>query len=192
MWDDQVMANFLAVGNVETRQAFSEGRIAMVEDGSWALKDILVESDFRVGVAPMPAGPVRRTTLATTDGFAVYAGTRHPEAAWELIKFLTSRQYGRAMARANFLQPARASLVSEWAGMIREELPGKAQDVDLAAFADGHVNHYSVTAEVFWRQEPAGRLAADAWEQILTLGQKPTEILNTVSDEIEAAQREVG
>ncbi|HSJ58364.1 MAG TPA: sugar ABC transporter substrate-binding protein [Anaerolineae bacterium] len=188
MWDDQVMANFLAVGNLETRQAFIEERIAMVEDGSWALKDILVESDFGVGVAPMPAGPVRRATLATTDGFSVYAGTEHPDAAWELVKFLTSREYGLAMARANFLQPARASLVGEWASIIREELPARAEGVDLDAFADGHLNGYSVTAEVFWRQPPATELAAAAWEQIFTLGQMPTEHMVTVSEQIEAAQ----
>ena len=64
---------------------------------------------FRVGVAPFPAGPVRRVTLATTDGFGIYSGTKHPDEAWELVKLLISKDYGRAMARANFLQPARAS-----------------------------------------------------------------------------------
>jgi len=58
MWDDKVMATFLDVENVETRDAFIAGRVAMVEDGSWALKDILAGADFRVGVAPFPAGPV--------------------------------------------------------------------------------------------------------------------------------------
>jgi multiple sugar transport system substrate-binding protein len=190
MWDERVMATLPAVQNLETRQAFSEGRIAMVEDGSWALKDILVESDFRVGVAPMPAGPVRRATLATTDGFAIYAGTRHPEAAWELLKFLVGREYGRAMARANFLQPARASLVDEWVDLIREELPERAAEVDIAVFADGHRKGYSVTAEVFANQAEAGRLAEEAWDLILTLGQEPTAYLGQVSQQIEAAQRE--
>ena len=92
------------------------------------------------------------------------------------------------MARANFLQPARASLVGEWANMIREELPSRAEGVDLDAFADGHLNGYSVTAEVFWRQPPASELASDAWEQIFTLGQKPVDYMKTVSAEIEAAQ----
>ena len=139
MWDDQVMATFLDVQNMSTRQAFIAGRVAMVEDGSWALKDILAEADFRIGVAPFPAGPVRRVTLATTDGFGIYAGTKHPDAAWELLKFLISKDYGRAMARTNFLQPARASLVDEWAGFIRQEFPQKTKDVDIAVFADGHI-----------------------------------------------------
>ena len=110
MWDDKVMATFPDVQNVSTNEAFIAGKLATVEDGSWALKDILANAPFRVGVAPMPAGPAGRVTLATTDGFGIYAGTQHPEAAWELLKFLISDEYGRAMARANFLQPAKASL----------------------------------------------------------------------------------
>jgi multiple sugar transport system substrate-binding protein len=189
MWDDRVMASFLDVQNVETRQAFVDQKLAMVEDGSWSLKDILVGADFRVGVAPFPAGPARRVTLATTDGFAIYAGTRNPDAAWELLKFLIGRDYGRAMARANFLQPARASLVDEWVDTIRYEFPAKAQEVDIATFAEGHLQGYSVTAEIFSRQAEAGRLAQAAWQQIFTLGQVPVTHMAQVSAQIEAIQQ---
>jgi multiple sugar transport system substrate-binding protein len=188
MWDDKVMATFLDVQNLETRRAFITQQVAMVEDGSWALKDILNGADFRVGVAPMPAGPARRVTLATTDGFGIYAGTKHPEAAWELLKFLVSPDYGRAMAKANFLQPARASLVDEWVAYIRGEFPEKAKDVDIAAFADGQVKGYSVTAEVFANMEDARRLAYVAWDQIFTLGQAPVEHMVSVCQQIQEAQ----
>jgi multiple sugar transport system substrate-binding protein len=189
MWDDRVMATPLDVRNVSTRQAFVAEQVAMVEDGSWALKDILAGADFRVGVAPFPAGPVRRVTLATTDGFGIYAGTRHPEAAWELLKFLISEEYGRAMARTNFLQPARASLVDEWAGFVRAEFPGKITDWDIAAFADGHIKGYSVTAEVFPSMADAKRLTYAAWDQIFTLGQAPVEQMETVCRQIDEAQK---
>lgn len=188
IWDDRVMASFLDVQNVETRQAFIDQRIAMVEDGSWALKDVLVNSEFRVGVAPFPAGPLRRVTLATTDGFAIYAGTRHPEAAWELVKFLVSKEYGRAMAEKSFLQPARASLVEEWIRMIRTEFPQRAREVDIASFAEGHLEGYSVTAEIFANQSQAASLAQAAWEQIFTLGQAPVSLMSQVADQIQAAQ----
>ena len=190
MWDDKVMATFPDVQNMKTRQAFIAGRIAMVEDGSWSLKDILADADFRIGVAPFPAGPVRRVTLATTDGFGIYAGTKHPDAAWELLKFLISKDYGRAMARAEFLQPARASLVDEWVGFIREEFPQKARDVDIAAFADGHLKGYSVTAEVFANMAEAKQITYDAWDQIFTLGQAPVERMKDVCRRIQEAQEE--
>ncbi len=189
MQDDEVMATFLDVQNMATRDAFIAQRIAMVEDGSWALKEILTSADFRIGVAPLPAWPVRRVTLATTDGFGIYARTKHPDAAWELVKFLISKDYGRAMARANFLQPARASLVDEWVRFIREEFPQKARDVDIAAFADGHIKGYSVTAEIFPNMADAKRLAYAAWDQIFTLGQSPVEYMTEVCRQIQEAQQ---
>ena len=189
MWEDHTMANALDVQNLDTRQAFTERRLAMVEDGSWALRDILEQARFRVGVTSFPAGPARKVTLATTDGFAIYAGTKYPEASWELLKFLISTDYGRAMARANLLQPARSSLVDEWIDYIKELYPAKARDMDLAAFAEGHNEHYSVTAEIFPRMADARRLSQAAWTEIFTLGQAPVELMKTVSAQIEQAQR---
>ena len=128
-------------------------------------------------------------TLATTDGFAIYAGTKYPEAAWELLKFLISRDYGRAMAQAHLLQPARASLVDEWVDFIREQYPVQTKDMDLAAFADGHLKGYSVTAEIFANMAEARRLTRVAWEQIFTLGRAPVALMQEVSAQIEQAQK---
>jgi multiple sugar transport system substrate-binding protein len=189
MWVGHTMASFLDVQNVSTRQAFVEQRIAMVEDGSWSLKDILADAPFRVGVTSFPAGPAGKVTLATTDGFAIYAGTKYPEAAWELLKFLTSADYGRAMARTHLLQPARASLVDEWVGFIRQEFPAQTKDMDLAAFAEGHREGYSVTAEVFANMGEARRLARAAFGEIFTLGQAPVDLIRSVSEQIEEAQQ---
>lgn len=189
MWDDKVMATELDVQNKGTQAAFIAGQLAMVEDGSWALKNILVNANFRVGLAAFPAGPARRATLATTDGFGIYAGTKHPEAAWELLKFLVSKEYGRAMAKAQFLQPARASLVDEWIQFVRTEFPDKTKDLNIAAFADGQRKGYSVIGEEFPNQADAQRLADAAWQQIFTLGQSPVEIIKELSRQIEDAQR---
>jgi len=180
MWDDRVMASALDVQGLSTRK----------EDGSWALKDILVGADFRIGVAPLPAGPAGRATLATTDGFGIYSGTKHPEEAWELVKFLISKDYGRAMAQANFLQPARASLVEDWAGFIREEFPQKAADIDLAAFADGHIKGYSVTTEIFVNMVEAKSITYAMWEEIFDLGQAPIEEMEATCRQIEESQQQ--
>ena len=188
MWDDKVMATLLDVQNLSTRDAFIEGKVATVEDGSWALKDILAKAPFRVGVAPLPAGPAGRVTLTTTDGFGIYAGTEHPEESWRLLKFLISDDYVLAMARANFLQPAKASLVEDWVDIIRREFPDATADVDIAAFADGQINGYSVTAEVFPNMADATTLAYAAWDSILTLGQGSVDQMGDVCAQIEATQ----
>lgn len=188
IWKDRVMANALDVQNMETREAFYRGRLAMVEEGSWALKDILENANFRIGLAPFPSGPVRRVTLATTDGFAINANTRYPEAAWELLKFLVSKEFGRAMAKAHFLQPARASLVGEWSDLIRLEYPMQTRDLNIETFADGHLQGYSVTAEIFNNMAAARKYLKPAWERIFTLGQDPVEEMISASATIESEQ----
>ncbi len=188
MWDDRVMASFLDVENVETRQAFINQKIAMVEDGSWALKDILTQAQFRIGVSPFPTGPVRHVTLGTTDGFSIYSGTKNPDAAWELLKFLISKDYGRAMARAHFLQPARASIVQDWIRYVQQAYPEKSKDMDLNAFADGHIKGYSVTSETFKNMVNVGKIADAAWERIFTLGQADVSEVTEVCRQIESIQ----
>lgn len=188
MWGDHTMARPTDVQNLGTRQAFASGLLAMVEDGSWALRYILENARFPVGLAPLPEGPARRATLATTDGFGIYSGTKYPDAAWELLQFLISKDYGRAMAREHLLQPARASLLAEWATAVSTLYPDKAEGLDTAAFADGHLKGYSVTSEVFSNMAEAKRLAYAAWERILILGQGQVAELTQTCREIEAAQ----
>ena len=60
--------------------------------------------------------------------------------------------------------------------------------MDLAAFAEGHVQGYSVTPEIFANMDEARRLAQAAWEQILTLGSAPVELMKDVSAQIDQAQ----
>ncbi len=192
MWDDHVMASPLDVNKVEPRLAFINQEVAMVEEGSWALKEVLEGAKFRIGVAPFPAGPARKVTLATTDGFAVYAGTKYPDAAWELMKFLISTDYGRAMAQAELLQPARASLVDEWVKTIKSQYPDASKDLDIAAFAEGHQKGYSVTAEVFANMAGALPLVRSAWEQIYTLGQAPVDLMKETSAQVELTQQTSG
>ena len=190
IWDDHSMATSLDINRLETRRAFWEGQVAMVEDGSWALKDILTNADFRVGVAPFPTGPAGHATLSTTDGFAIAANTAHPAEAWELLKFLVGREYGLAMAEANFLQPARVSLVEEWAAFVADDFPERSTDLDLDAFADGQLRGYSVTAEVFANMQGVRAATDAAFEDILTLGQAPAEErLRQACEEIELLQQ---
>ncbi len=188
MWDDHVMAKLSDVGRLTPADAFIAGQVAMIEEGSWSLKNILTNAQFRVGVAPFPSGPARKVTLATTDGFGIYAGTHHPDAAWELMKFLISPDYGRAMARAAFLQPARASILPDWESEIQKQFPEQTQGLNLEAFAEGQLEGYSVVAEIFPNMASAQSIAQDAWDQILTLGQVPTSFMIDASQQIQAAQ----
>ena len=120
IWDDGVMASSLDVQALGTRDAFIGGRLAMVEDGSWALKDILTKADFRIGVAPFPSGPVQRVTLATTDGYGIFAGTEHPEEALGIGEILDQRRTsgGRWPAPISFSRPGRRWWMSGYRSFV--------------------------------------------------------------------------
>jgi multiple sugar transport system substrate-binding protein len=188
-WDDQVMATKIRVNNMAPSAAFAGGRIAMAEDGSWALNDILSQAKFRIGVAAFPTAPVRKVTSATIDGFGIYAGTKDPDAAWELMKFLTGKDYGRAMAREGLLQPARISLIDDWANAIREKYPEQTKDVDIAAFAEGHIKGYAVTPEPAANMTEASRIVNEVMEKFLTYGDGSTDLIKAAAQQIDQTQQ---
>ncbi len=187
---DKTMATALDVGKVGTQAAFINGQVAMVEDGSWALKNILENAPFRIGIAPFPAGPAGRVTLATTDAYGIWKNTPHPDEAWALLQFLLGDDYVLAQAKAQFLQPARLSLVPAWADIIRTEYPDKTVDVDIEAFADGQEKGYSVVVETFLNQGEARPLLRESLDLIFTLGEQPVSYMADVCTEIEAVQTE--
>ena len=77
-------------------------------------------------------------------------------------------------------------MVDEWAGFVREEFPAAARDLNIAVFADGQRQGYSVTAEVFpARMDEVTRLASDAWDMLFTLGKTPTTSLVDVAEAID-------
>ncbi|MEM7130913.1 MAG: extracellular solute-binding protein [Chloroflexota bacterium] len=190
MWDEKCMATRLDVQNMSTRSAFINQRVAMVEDGSWALKEILNEANFRIGVVPFPAGPERQVTLGTTDGFGIYSETLYADAAWTLMNFLIGKTYGQAMMKANFLQPARRTLVDEWIDIIGQEFPNKAREIDLAAFAEGHRKGYSVTIEIGPNMEALQQHTYEQWEQIFTFGTAPVSSMRSVCQQMSSIRGE--
>ena len=104
-------ASFLEKIGMNSAQMLQTGRVAMIADGSWALQE-LSQMDFPVGIGVLPIF----TKPATTD-FAhlhsVYKGTKHPEAAWKLVSFLSSEWYQLNLIRAGLWLPNRMSLYTE-------------------------------------------------------------------------------
>jgi hypothetical protein len=92
------------------------------------------------------------------------------------------------MARANFLQPARASLVGDWADLIRQEFPEETVGIDLSAFADGHIKGYSVTSEIFANMAEAKQITYDAWQRVFVMGRAGVDEMDRACQRIESLQ----
>jgi multiple sugar transport system substrate-binding protein len=73
----------------ETGDAFEQGKAAMEINGSW-LVPTHEAAGLDFGIAPLPKGPAGQATSVNPTGAVVYKGTKSPEAAWALVKYLAS------------------------------------------------------------------------------------------------------
>jgi multiple sugar transport system substrate-binding protein len=100
-----------AVGAGWDGQAFGEGLAAMTIEGNWMIPYMnQTYPNVTYSVAPLPAGPAGRATLLFTVGLAIPYNDKHPQQAWEFIKFFTSVQGQTKWVELGLALPTRMSL----------------------------------------------------------------------------------
>ena len=57
--------------------------------------------------------------------------------------------------------------------------------MDIAVFAEGHIQGYSVVAEIFPNMVEAKQLVYSAWDQIFLLGEQPIDLMKDISRQVE-------
>jgi len=106
---------------------FNAGKAAMVFSGPWFLGEISSEIDY--GLAPLPtvdeAGGKPMKPWMTVEGVAVAAPSKHKEAAYDFVSFLTGPEGAKIMALVGRQNPAFEPAYKE---------PEVAKDTTLAAF----------------------------------------------------------
>jgi multiple sugar transport system permease protein len=86
---------------------FLTGRLAMFHSGIWNTPQFRDIRSFDWDVAMFPKGPTGIRAFGTGgSGYGVARGTKHPELAWELVKYLAGPDGEAAMARTGLAQPA--------------------------------------------------------------------------------------
>jgi len=84
------------------REMFIAGQVGMIEEGGWMTGIIEQKKapEFEYGIAGMPKGKTTGGLASYDASWTIPATSRHPEAAWEFIKFFTSEEanYLRALA----------------------------------------------------------------------------------------------
>ena len=85
---------FAATFQTGEQDPFVTGKVALVINGNWNLEAIArYAPDLHFGVAPAPV-PEGRPYLTWSGGFswAIPVGAKHVEAAWEFIRWMSSRE----------------------------------------------------------------------------------------------------
>ncbi|HEU5376528.1 MAG TPA: ABC transporter substrate-binding protein [Ktedonobacteraceae bacterium] len=102
------------VGAPWSGDAFGKQRAAMVVEGNWLIPYLTsTYPGMQYGIAPIPVAPNgKRANLTFTNAWSASAGTEHPEAAWELLKYMTGSTVQESQLNAGFALPTLKSLAN--------------------------------------------------------------------------------
>jgi multiple sugar transport system substrate-binding protein len=103
-----------SVGAGWNGEAFGKQRAAMAIEGGWMIPYMTsTYPNVQYGIAPLPVAPNgNRANLTFTNSWSAYSGTKHPEAAWELIKYMTGPTVQESQLNAGFALPTLKSLAN--------------------------------------------------------------------------------
>jgi multiple sugar transport system substrate-binding protein len=100
------------VGAPWNGDAFGKQRAAMAIEGGWLIPYMAsTYPSVQYGIAPLPMAPNgKQADLTFTNAWSAYSGTKYPEAAWELIKYMTGTTVQTSNLNAGFALPTLKSL----------------------------------------------------------------------------------
>jgi multiple sugar transport system substrate-binding protein len=102
------------VGAAWNMDAFGRKRVAMVLSGLWAvnfMKETYPQVPYKV--APLPVGK-QAASVAFVVSYAMPKHTSHPNQAWQLLRYLTSREGQLIWAQADVGLPPRRSIAQSF------------------------------------------------------------------------------
>lgn len=96
--------------------AFTEGKVAMMINGPWAVAETLAGPEFtdkaNLGVSPVPAGSAGQGAPQGGHNLAVYAGSKNLDASYAFTEYMTSAETQAQVTKELNLLPTRTSVYS--------------------------------------------------------------------------------
>ncbi len=163
---------------------WTTGKLATIEDGNFMLSYFVrgIDNQFEWDIVPFPIGPAGNYTSMNDDSFMVYKQTKYPEACWELIKFLTSREFLLGQCQAEGPPPSRFSLMDEYIQIMQEQHP-VLKKVNIKIFYDQLRSKKTVKYPYFPQFGKIQEIINPIFDQVFMLGKAP------VSKFTEAAEK---
>ncbi len=102
------------VGAPWNGDAFGKQRAAMTIEGGWLIPYMATTyPNVQYGIAPLPMSPNgKQADLTFTNAWSAFSSTKHPEAAWELVKYMTGSTVQASQLNAGFALPTLQSLAN--------------------------------------------------------------------------------
>ena len=90
---------------------FTNGQAAMLMTGAWDIQAMNEARTLHWDIAPLPKKK-QHATLLGMENYAIAAGTKHPQQAWELFRFLLGPHAQEVMGKELEKQPSRQSVAN--------------------------------------------------------------------------------
>lgn len=162
----------LTTGNTNAHDEFVKGRVAMYQSGAWEVLKLRKEMKDEWDVAAFPrfAGSERRGP-GEGNGTVIFNTTKHKEAAWKFVKWMSGEPGQRAVAIAGADMPAirRIALSEDWLGKPGLA-PANLRVTDVAAQA------ISLNQTPEWFADVASMAQGSSYD-VLTGIKKPEKVM---------------
>jgi ABC-type glycerol-3-phosphate transport system substrate-binding protein len=187
-WDDKTWAEPLLTERSWGGAVFRNQFAAMIEDGGpyyTTRRDTL--GVFDIDFYHPPLGPVRRSSYLVTDGYGMSAGTQWPEAAWEVMHYLSGpinqeirmRTVGRMAVRMSTMQHYEEAMLDLEPSMADMNLPVVIEAFEMA---------YGTDDQRFLCQAEAEEVINPLLEKVFIIGDTPVSELADACPDVEAVQ----
>jgi multiple sugar transport system substrate-binding protein len=167
-----------------------QGVLASVEDGMHAFDRVargMQTAGSEWGIMHLPKGPVKRASLGTTDGWALWKGTKAKDSAWELMKYLTTPEWYARQIEIEGLLPSRKSSLETWVTSMKGKWP-EARGVDYKVVTDALTTlNYPQPDLAFLCQAEASQVLTPALNAVLRDGERPATYFRDIKGQIEQA-----
>ncbi|MBP2479554.1 multiple sugar transport system substrate-binding protein [Crossiella equi] len=168
---------------VANSELLTAGKGAIMVAGSWTILTFTApELKQRFTFAPLPTGPAGRRGPVNGLADAVWAGTEHPEQAWNWVKYLASADCQDRVARHAVVFPART-------GSSRQAVAAhQAQGRDVHVFTDV-AEQETFLLPVTDHATEIGPLVQDAIQSAVLGRQSPQAALAEANEKVNALFR---
>ena len=130
---------------------FASGMVAMFYSHTWYMSEGLYDLPFEYNIAPAPFNPKgQRISRAHADIFAIPNSTANKDAAWEVMKWLTSTEHIVDVCKIYGCIPARQSVRTEFEKSLVERYPGLDLNVIFKS-----IDYLDIPNIESWTPEPA-------------------------------------
>lgn len=157
----------LVPGDQDGEALFSAGKVGMYFNGRWFAPGVRTNAKFAWDVTEMPQGKVKSTWLFWGP-YLVNTKTKSADAAWEVLKILTSAEAtGKVAALGTNIPPRKDKAAVD--AFLAATPPANNQaylaGVDYAALEApvwaGNWSDYSAKVQSLWDQMTAGKLTPE-------------------------------